>query len=217
MSPFVDQKLISNEIRQQVLPEKSKTSTEDLKSSGSNNKFDVSKFIRELPRIVHIFAFDGDYPRQALRLDLAYRIDRLILEYLWDRYSVCQFKNTVAYNKGRRLVGQHNKGRRLVGQHNKGVVIRIGRFQGLVEPLGYQPLPLSESVKESIRTEYRIKNYSVSKLSDDWDVSVSHIREILKGDKPPVSPSADPVKQVFSEGEPPVPCRVGAGRGGYGE
>jgi len=173
----------------------------------AENSKETVKPIPKLPRIVHIFAFDGDYPRQALRLDLAYRMDRLILEYLWDRCSVCQFKNSTAYNKGRRLVGQHNKG----------VVIRIGRFQGSVEPLGYQPLPLSESVKESIRTEYRIKNYSISKLSDDWDVSVSHIREILKGDKPPVPPSVDPIKQVFSEGEPPVPSRVGAGRRGYDE
>ena len=171
------------------------------------NSEEIVKPIPELPRIVHIFAFDGDYPSQALRLDLAYRLDRMILKYLWDRYSVCQFKNTTAYNKGRRLVGQHNKG----------VVIRIGRFQGLVEPLGYQPLPLSESAEEAIRTEHRFENVSVSKLSDDWDVSESHIREILKGDKPPVSHSADPIKQVFSEGEPPVPSRVGAGRGGYSE
>ena len=204
MFPLVDQKLISNDVRQQDLP---KTSTEDFKSSSSKNNSDVFKLIRELPRVLHILAFDGDYPREVLRLDLAYKVDRLILEYLRNRYSVCQFKDTTTYNKGRRLVGQHKSGQR----------VRIGRFQGLVQPLGYQRLPLSKSVKESIRTEHRLENVSVSKLSDDWDVSESHIREILKGDKPPVSPSADPIKQVFYEGEPPVPCRVGAGRGGYGE
>ena len=89
-------------------------------SRAAKNSKETVKPIPELPRIVHIFAFDGDYPRQVIRLDLAYRIDRLILEYLWDRYSVCQFKNTTAYNKGRRLVGQHNKG----------VTVQIGRFSG---------------------------------------------------------------------------------------
>ena len=166
----------------------------------------VVKPIPELPRIVHIFAFDGDYPRQALRLDLAYRLDRLILEYLWDRYSVCQFKNTTAYNKGRRLVGQHKKG----------MAIQIGRFQGLVEPLGYQRLPLPASAYKRIRREQQ-NGYSVSELAEDWDVSESQIRRILKGEKPSVTGSADPIKQAFSEGEPPVPCRVGAGRGGYEE
>ena len=167
----------------------------------------VVKPIPELPRIIHIFAFDGDYPRQALRLDLAYRLDRLILEYLWGRYSVCQFKDTTAYNKGRRLVGQHKKG----------MTVQIGRFQGLVEPLGYQQLPLPVSTHKRIRHERHVLGYSVTALAENWDVSESHIWKILKGDKPPVSPSADPIKQVFSEGEPPVPCRVGAGRGGYGE
>ena len=163
--------------------------------------------IPELPRIVHIFAFDGDYPRQALRLDLAYRVDRLILEYLWGRYSVCQFKDTTAYNKGRRLVGQHKKG----------MTVQIGRFQGLVEPLGYQQLPLPASTYKRIRHERDVLGYSVTALAENWDVSESHIWKILKGDKPPVSPSADPIKQVFSEGEPPAPSRVGAGPGGYGE
>jgi len=170
------------------------------------NSKETVKPIPKLPRIVHIFVFDGDYPRQALRLDLAYKVDRLILEYLWDRYSVCQFKNSTAYNKGRRLVGQHKKG----------MTVQIGRFQGLVEPLGYQQLPLPASTHKRIRHE-RQNGHSVTALAENWDVSESHIWKILKGDKPPVSPSAGPIKQAFSEGEPPVPSRVGAGRGGYGE
>ena len=170
------------------------------------NSKEIVKPIPELPRIVHIFAFDGDYPRQALRLDLAYRADRMILEYLWDRYSLCQFKNSTAYNKGRRLVGQHKKG----------MTVQIGRFQGLVEPLGYQQLPLPASTHKRIRRE-RQNGHSVTALAENWDVSESHIRRILKGEKPSVTVSVDPIKQVFSEGEPPVPCRVGAGRGGYGE
>ena len=162
----------------------------------------VVKPIPELPRIVHIFAFDGDYPRQALRLDLAYRVDRLILEYLWGRYSVCQFKDTTAYNKGRRLVGQHKKG----------MTVQIGRFQGLVEPLGYQQLPLPASTYKRIRRE-RQTGHSVSELAENWDVSESQIRRILKGEKPSVTSSADPIKQVFSGEEPPAPCRVGSNRG----
>ena len=207
MFPLVDQKLISNAVRQQALPEQSNTSTEDFKSSGSKYNSDVFKLIRELPRLVRVLAFEGDHPVCAEQFDLERAIDRLRFGYLCHQYCVCQFKNDTAYNKGRRLVGQHHKGQ----------PIRIGRFQGLVQPLGYQRLPLSKSVKESIRTEHRLENVSVSKLSDDWDVSESHIREILKGDKPPVSPSTDPIKQVFSEAEPPVPCRIGAGRGGYEE
>ena len=96
------------------------------------------------------------------------------------------------------------------------MAIQIGRFQGLVEPLGYQQLPLPASTYKRIRRE-RQNGHSVTALAENWDVSESHIWKILKGDKPPVSPSADPIKQVFSEGEPPVPCRVGAGRGGYSE
>ena len=99
--------------------------------------------------------------------------------------------------------------------HGERIGIQIGKFQGLVEPLFYQRLPLSKSAKDAIRKEYRYRRYSVAKLADDWDVSESHIRQILKKEKPPVWPSGDPIKQGFSEGQPPVPCRVGAGRGGY--
>ena len=204
MFPLVHQKLISNDVGQQDLP---KTSTKDFKSYGSKNNSDLFKLIRELPRLVRVLAFEGDHPVCAEQFDLAQSIGRLRFAFLCQQYCVCQFKDKTAYNKDRRMVKLHNKG----------VDIRIGRFQGLVESLGYQPLPLSESAKEAIRTEHRLENVSVSKLSDDWDVSESHIREILKGDKPPVSPSADPIKQVFSEGEPPIPSRVGAGRGGYDE
>ena len=76
--------------------------------------------------------------------------------------------------------------------------------------------PLPASTYKRIRHE-RQNGHSVTELAENWGVSESHIRRILKGDKPPVSPSAGTIKQVFSEGEPPVPSRVGAGRGGYGE
>ncbi len=187
-------------------------------SRGLKDSREIVKPIPNLPRIVHIFAFDGDYPRQALRLDLAYRIDRMILKYLWDRYSVCQFKNTTAYNKGRRMVGLHkglskSRKRDTCGDQ---VGVRIGRFQGLVEPLGYRKTPLSEVDQKRVRLEYQ-QGSSIKKLVDDWDVSETYIRGILKKDKPPVYPSPTPGKQVFFEGEPPAPCGVGAGKRGCDE
>ena len=130
-----------------------------------------SKLKRKLPRFVRILVIDGDIPLYAFEQDHSDPTQRAILRYLRTRYVVCQFKSESAYNKGRRLTGQK---------------VRIGKFQGLVEPLGYQPLPLPESAKKAIRREYRDRHYSVAKLADDWDVSASHIRQILKKDKPRV-------------------------------
>jgi len=206
LSPLVDQKHFSNVVRQRVLPEHSDTSTEDFKSSGSKKNSDISKIIGELPRLVRILAFQGDHPVCAEQFDLAQIEDRSRLDHLCLKYTVCQFKDTTAYNKGRRLVGQHKKG----------MAIQIGCFQGLVEPLGYQQLPLPASTYKRIRRE-RQNGHSVTELAENWDISESHIRRILKGEKPSVTGSADPIKQVFSEAEPPVPCRVGAGRGAYEE
>ncbi len=160
--------------------------------------------------LIRVLAIDGDYPHLLLPLDLRDRWDNMVLDYLESRYVVCQFKDRNSYTKGKRLVAQHKK----LVQSGEGNGIKIGKFQGLVEPLFYQQLPLSKSARKAIRQEHR-QNYSVAKLANDWDVSESHIRQILKGDKPPVSPSGDPIKQAFSEGQPPVPCRVVAGRGGY--
>ena len=178
-------------------------------SRGLKDSREIVKPIPNLPRIVHIFAFDGDYPRQALRLDLAYRIDRMILKYLWDRYSVCQFKNTTAYNKGRRMVGLHRELRRSRRKDAYGNLtgVRIGRFQGLVEPLGYRKTPLSEVDQKRVRLEYQ-QGSSIKKLVDDWDVSETYIRGILKKDKPPVSPSKKSINIDVSEPEPPPCSRV---------
>ena len=183
-------------------------------SRGLKDSREIVKPIPNLPRIVHIFAFDGDYPRQALRLDLAYRIDRMILKYLWDRYSVCQFKNTTAYNKGRRMVGLHRELRRSRRKDAYGNLtgVRIGRFQGLVEPLGYRKTPLSEVDQKRVRLEYQ-QGSSIKKLVDDWDVSETYIRGILKEDKPPVSPLGKPINKGVLVPEPPDPSRVAKVRG----
>ena len=166
--------------------------------------------------LIWVLVIEGDYPQEILKLDCRCGWDTMVLEYLESRYVVCQFKDRDSYKKGKRLVGQHRK---LVqsgvrDKYGERIGIQIGKFQGLVEPLFYQQLPLSKSARKAIRQEHR-QNYSVAKLATDWDVSESHIRQILKGDKPPVSPSGDPIKQAFSEGQPPVSCRVVAGRGGY--
>lgn len=184
-------------------------------SSGLKDSRGIVKPIPNLPRIVHIFAFDGDYPRQALRLDLAYRIDRMILKYLWDRYSVCQFKNRAAYNKGRRMVGLHRELRRSRRKDTYGNLtgVRIGRFQGLVEPLGYRKTPLSEVDQKRVRLEYQ-QGSSIKKLVDDWDVSETYIRGILKKDKPPVSPLGKPINKGVLGPQPPDPSRVAKVRGG---
>ena len=167
--------------------------------------------------VIRVLVIENDYPLEILKLDCRCSWDYRVLEYLESRYVVCQFKDRNSYNKGKRLVGQHRK---LVqsgvrDKHGESIGMQIGKFQGLVEPLFYQQLPLSKSARKTIWQEHRHRNYSVAKLANDWDVSESHIRQILKGDKPPVSPSGDPIKQEFSEGQPPVPCRVVAGRGGY--
>jgi hypothetical protein len=108
----------------------------------------------------------------------------------------------------------------LVGQHwqlyksdqrdefKNRIGIQIGKFHGLVQPLGYNNLPLTESAKKLIREEHRRRGTSVTKLADDWDVSESHIREVLKGDKPPVLSSRESINIGILDGEPPVPGRV---------
>ena len=202
MSPLVDQKHFSNVVRQRTLPEHSDTSNDVFNPSGSKKNSDISKIIGELPRLVRILAFQGDHPVCAEQFDLAQIDDRSRLDHLCLKYTVCQFKDATAYNKGRRLVGQHKKG----------MTIQIGRFQGLVEPLGYQRLPLPASTYKHIRRE-RQNGHSVTELAENWDVSESQIRRILKGEKPSVTGSADPIKQVFSGEEPPAPCRVGSNRG----
>ena len=160
---------------------------------------------------IRVLVIEGDYPLEILKLDCRCSWDTRVLEYLESRYVVCQFKDQDSYTKGKRLVRQHQK----LVQSREGSGIKIGKFQGLLEPLFYQKVPLSKSARKTIWQEHRHRNHSVAKLANDWDVSESHIRQILKKEKPPVWPSGDPIKQGFSEGQPPVPCRVVAGRGGY--
>ena len=164
-----------------------------------------------------VLIFQGDYPTRALEINLNKEGDRNYLEELIafikedeTGWGIAQFRDEDCYRKGRRLVGQSNKriqeGYVDVCGYPKG--IRIGKFQKLVQALGYEPLPLTESQKKAIREEHKFLAYSVPKLANDWDVSESHIREVLKGDKHPVSPSQKPTNIGVSEPKPPAASRV---------
>ena len=164
-----------------------------------------------------VLIFRGDYPTRALELNLNKEGDRNYLEDLIafvkedeTGWGIAQFRDEDCYRKGRRLVGQSNK---LIQEGNvdkcgypKGIC--IGEFQKLVQALGYEPLPLTEGQKKAIREEHKFLAYSVPKLAHDWDVSESHIRKVLKGDKPPVSPSNESINKGVLEPQPPPPGRV---------
>ena len=164
-----------------------------------------------------VLIFQGDYSTRALELNLNKEGDRNYLEELIafvkedeTGWGIAQFRDKDCYRKGRRLVGQSNKriqeGYVDVCGYPKG--IRIGKFQKLVQALGYEPLPLTESQKKAIREEHKFLAYSVPKLADDWDVSESHIRKVLNRDKPSVSPSNESINKGVSEPQPPPPGRV---------
>ena len=155
--------------------------------------------------LIWILTINGDHPQDAMPLDLRYRWDQKVLAYLKKRYVVCQFRDRVAYRKGKRLVGQHRSGQS----------IPIGRFRRLVKPFGYESQPLSQPAKEAIRAEHRRRNVSVKKLADDWDVSESHIRSILGQEKPPVRPAEGRRNKGFFKGQPPLGNRDTQGRQGY--
>lgn len=164
-----------------------------------------------------VLIFQGDYPTRALELNLNKEEDRNYLEELIafikedeTGWGITQFRDEDCYRKGRRLVGQSNKriqdGYVDVCGYPEG--IHIGKFQKLVQALGYEPLPLTEGQKKAIREEHKFLAYSVPKLADDWDVSESHIRKVLNTDNHPVSPSNESINKGVSEPQPPPPGRV---------
>jgi len=164
-----------------------------------------------------ILIYYRDFPDSATLLNLNKEVDRDYLKALVElvneadrEWGLCEFKNEDCYRKGRRLVGQHHKLRRS-GKRDEGgypTGIPIGKFQRLVQPLGYNSLPLTKGEEKSIREEHKFRDYSVAKLADDWDVSESHIWKVLKGDKPSVLPSKESINIGTFKGQPPVPGRV---------
>ena len=171
-------------------------------------------------RVLYILIIRGDWPHKAVRLNLSEDSDLAHLRNFIELadepdWAICQFKNRAAYNKGRRMVGLHRELRRSRRRDTYGdlIGVRIGRFQGLVEPLGYRKTPLSEVDQKRVRLEYQ-QGSSIKKLVDDWDVSETYIRGILKKDKPPVSPLGKPINKGVLAPEPPNPSRVAKVRGG---
>ena len=182
-----------------------------------NISFDRRVRFDDLPRTLFVFIFDRDWPHKAVELNLSRESDLQYLVALIELvndpdepgWGICQFKNRAAYNKGRRMVGLHRELRRSRRKDTYGNLtgVRIGRFQGLVEPLGYRKTPLSEVDQKRVRLEYQ-QGSSIKKLVDDWDVSETYIRGILKKDKPPVSPSKKSINIDVFEPEPPPCSRV---------
>jgi hypothetical protein len=164
-----------------------------------------------------ILTYYRDSPDSATLLNLNKEVDRDYLKALVElvneadrEWGLCEFKNEDCYRKGRRLVGQHRQlrrsGKKDVCGYSTG--IPIGKFQRLVQPLGYKNLPLTKGEEKSIREEHKFRDYSVAKLADDWDVSESHIWKVLKRDKPSVLPSKESINIGTFKGQPPVPGRV---------
>ena len=86
----------------------------------------------------------------------------------------------------------------------------LSRYQGLIEPLGYDADdPLTESAVERIRRDYG-DGISVEKLASDWDKSVDAIKRIvgIRKDKPRCKPVSEPIKQGVSNTLSTRPCRV---------
>ena len=166
---------------------------------------------------VLILTYYRDFPDSATSLNLNKEVDRTyfqaLVEFLNEDdmgWGLCEFKNEDCYRKGRRLVGQHRQLRRSGKKDDCGYPtgIPIGKFQRLVQPLGYNSLPLTKGEEKSIREEHKFRDYSVAKLADDWDVSESHIWKVLKGHKPSVLPSKESLNIGVFKGQPPVPGRV---------
>ena len=168
--------------------------------------------------ILWILIFQGDHPFQAQRLNLNKESDR---EYLEDLikftknnnkgWGIAKFIDSEAYTKGCRLIGQHwnlIKEKSINGFRKVDSGIQIGTFQGLVQCLEYDNTPLSRGQKIAIFEEHKYSGYSVAKLSEDWRVSESQIRKIIREDKTPVYPSNESIKKGVSDLEPPGPCRV---------
>ena len=172
-------------------------------------------------RILYILIIRGDWPHKAVRLNLSEDSDLTDLQHFIELadepdWAICQIKNKEAYNKGRRLVGQHWRLFKTNQRDNLGyrLGVSIAKFQGLVEPLGYRKTPLSEVDQKRVRLEYQ-QGLSIKKLVDDWDVSETYIRGILKGDKPPVSPSKKSINKGIFVPEPPPCSRVVLHSRGY--
>ena len=132
--------------------------------------------------------------------------DRWIFNQLKRNHDIYQFKHRDAYNVGVRIWKRYKSNLRR-GKCNEWI---LSRYQGLVEPLGYNSAdPLTESALETIRRDYS-SGMSVEKLASDWDKSVDTIKRIvgIRKDKPRCKLVSDPIKQGVSNTLSTRPGRV---------
>ena len=132
--------------------------------------------------------------------------DQWILNQLKDTHDLYQFKDRNAYNAGVRIWKRYKSNLRR-GKYDEWI---LSRYQGLVEPLGYNSAdPLTESALQTIRRDYS-DGMSVEKLASDWDKSVDAIKRIvgIRKDKPRCKQVTEPIKQGVSNTLSTRPCRV---------
>ena len=132
--------------------------------------------------------------------------DRWILNQLKDTYDLYQFKDRDAYNAGVRIWKRYKSNLRR-GKYDEWI---LSRYQGLVEPLGYNSAdPLTESALQTIRRDYS-DGMSVEKLASDWNKSVDAIKRIVgvRKDKLRCKQVTEPIKQGVSNTLSTLPCRV---------
>ena len=132
--------------------------------------------------------------------------DRWILNQLRRNHSLYQFKDRSAYQSSVRIWKRYRtNGRR--GIQDEWI---LGRYQGLIEPFGYDAkAPLSNAALIDIR-RCHADGLSVEKLASDWDKSVDAIKRIvgIRTDKPRCKPKKRAVNPTFSDPLSNRPCRV---------
>ena len=132
--------------------------------------------------------------------------DQWILNQLKDTHDLYQFKDRNAYNAGVRIWKRYKSNLRR-GKYDEWI---LSRYQGLVEPLGYNSAdPLTESALQTIRRDYS-DGMSVEKLASDWNKSVDAIKRIIgiRKEKPRCKPVSDSIKQGVSNTLSTRPGRV---------
>ncbi len=132
--------------------------------------------------------------------------DRWIWNHLKRNHDIYQLKNRDAYNAGVRIWKRYKSNLRR-GKYDEWI---LSRYQGLVEPLGYNSAdPLTESALETIRRDYS-GGMPVEKLASDWNKSVDAIKRIMgiRKEKPRCKPVSGPIKQGVSNTLSTRPGRV---------
>ena len=160
----------------------------------------------ELHSSKFVLAVQDGYPTYMGFINPKDASDRWIFNQLKRNHDIYQFKHRDAYNAGVRIWKRYKSNLRR-GKYDEWI---LNRYQGLVEPLGYNADdPLTESALETIRRDYS-DGISVEKLASDWDKSVDAIKRIvgIRKDKPRCKQVTEPIKQGVSNTLSTRPCRV---------